>query len=271
MKRILITSLIWAAVVVLTAYVVHLRQPGLAWQNYLKSCAIWAGIFAVPSLAVLIIGASRHYRGILITSLAWAVVVVLTAYVIHRLQPRLSWDDYLKALGVWAGAWAAVGAAILAAIVATSNIGRQIKAASEQDQQRDALAQQSEDRKRKLAAFERLNKLSATCYSMLHRLQDNSYKYPAEEVDTVLKGMEEAKSELDWLQCEEYRRAWENFLQKAIFVHQGAIKLLADKRGLFRRKPDFRTFYGQNQTGIALGKYKRTLEKLAERFTQRMD
>lgn len=118
MKRILIT--IWAALVALDACVVHLCQPGLAWNNYLTSCAIFAAIVAVACLMVPHIWRQR-YRRIIFRVFAWPVVVALTAYVIHQSQPRLAWEDYLKALLFWAALWAVLNGAIITIIVVVSN------------------------------------------------------------------------------------------------------------------------------------------------------
>jgi tetratricopeptide (TPR) repeat protein len=187
---------------------------------------------------------------------------IATTIIIHLLQPVAPWDDYIKASTLWAGIWAVIAGGCLTAIVSVGNIERQKSAGLEVEKKKSELAQQSEDRKRRYEAFGRLDALATKCYPLLDRLQDNSYHYPEAEVNEVLGEMELAKSEFNSLKWPAYEEAWEQFLQKAIFVHAGATKLIRETSPI--RKPDFRSYYGQAATGVALGRYKRALEELGK-------
>lgn len=237
-------------------------QPHVPGMGYLNSWEVWAGILAIICVAILAFIAARDFTDIKVIALCWALLVVVSAIGIHLLLPVATWDDYLKAVMVAAGIWAAIAGACLAAVVSRGNIERQKVAGFEQEKKKNELAQQSEDRKRRYEAFRRLDALATKCYPLLHRLQDNSYRYPEAEVDAILHEMELAKSEFNSLKWPAYKEAWEKFLQAAIFVHEGATKRIRETPR--KRKPDFRSYYGQATTGVALGRYKRALEELGK-------
>jgi hypothetical protein len=239
-------------------------------MGYLNSWEVWAGILLIICMAIAAFTAARNFIDVIVIILCWAALVGVTAWVIrHFFMPVAPLDDYLKAVVAEAGAWAAIAGACLPAVVGRRNIEIQRTAVLEQEEKKIELAQQSEDRKRRYEAFERLDALTTKCYPLLHGLQDNSYHYPEAELDAVLHEMELAKSEFNSLKWPAYKEAWETFLQKAIFVHAGAIKLIRETSPI--REPDFRSFYGQATTGIALGWYKRALEELGKMSDKNLD
>jgi hypothetical protein len=268
MKRFLIFLGIWGGLAFLSWLLLRYWQPHVPGMGYLDSWEIWAGILLIICMAISAFIAARNFIDVIVIVVCWAALVPVTAWVIRQFfMPVASLDDYLKAVLAEAGAWAGIAAACLPAVVGRRNIDIQKVAVFEQEEKKSELAQQSEDRKRRYEAFGRLDALATKCYPLLHRLQDNSYHYPEPEVDEVLREMELAKSEFNSLKWPAYEEAWEQFLQKAIFVHAGATKLIRETP---LKRPDFRSYYGQATTGYALGGYKKVLEELGKGSDKRL-